>query len=216
MLKKLTAVAFALSLVGFAVLGYIEISARVSQERMKSAWDGIDDSPGKNDKTDTPGKHGPKSKKRKNKSAESEDQRVRQLAVNKRGPGRDQLGLLSIPKIGVEQVILYGAGPEILRRGPGLIKDTQYPGRIGNAVIAGHRTSYGFPFRRLDELKIGDKIIFKNGSGRMVYKVKKKFRVSPDDRSVLNQPKKKTRLTLLSCDPPFRATYRLIIVAEAS
>ncbi len=215
MLKKLTAVAFALSLVGFGVLGYIEVSARVSQERMKSTWDGIDDSQGKNGKTD-PKKHGSKSKKRKNKSAERDDQGVRQLAINKRGPDRDQLGLLTIPKIGVEQVILYGAGPEMLRRGPGLIKDMQYPGRIGNAVIAGHRTSYGFPFRRLDELKIGDKIIFKNGSGRMVYKVKKKFRVSPDDRSVLNQPKKKTRLTLLSCDPPFRATYRLIIVAEAS
>ena len=212
MLKRLGIIAFVLSLVGFAVLGYLEVTARVSQERMKSTWDGVENNhggSGKDGAARRPGGTADKGDKRK-------DERVRQLAVEKRGSGRDQLGVLSIPKIGIEQVVLYGAAPKILRRGPGLMKQTQYPGRIGNAVIAGHRTTYGFPFRRINELKNGDKIIFQNGSGRMVYKVKRTFRIQPDDRSVLKQTKKKTRLTLLSCDPPYRATYRLIVVAEAS
>ena len=210
MLRRLGTIAFILSLVGFAVLGYLEVTARVSQERMKSTWDGIENNHGGSGRDGAPRKPGSTA----SEGGKRDSGDVRQLAVEKRGFGRDQLGILSIPKIGVEQIVLYGAAPEILRRGPGLIKETEYPGRVGNAVIAGHRTSYGFPFRRLNELKKGDKIIFQNGSGRMVYKVKRKFRVLPDDRQVLEQTKKKTRLTLLSCDPPFRAKYRLIVVAE--
>ncbi len=215
MLKRLATIAFVLSLVGFGVLGYLEVSARVSQERMKSTWDGIEKNEGDKEKDSSPHRK-PRGPGRSANGDKQRDERIQQLAVEKRGSGRDQLGVLSIPKIGLEQVVMYGATPKILRRGPGLMKATQYPGRIGNAVIAGHRTTYGFPFRRINELEKGDKIIFQNSSGRMVYKVKRVFRIQPDDRSVLKQTKKKTQLTLLSCDPPFKATYRLIVVAEAS
>ena len=214
MLKKLGTIAFVLSLVGFGVLGYLEVTARVSQERMKSTWDDIENNDSGKRKDSAP-RRSPRRPGRTGSGDKQKDERIQQLSVEKRGSGRDQLGVLSIPKIGLEQVLLYGATPKILRRGPGLMKVTQYPGRVGNAVIAGHRTTYGFPFRRINELEKGDKIIFRNGSGRMVYKVKRVFRVQPDDRSVLKQTKKKTQLTLLSCDPPLKATYRLIVVAEA-
>ena len=45
-----------------------------------------------------------------------------------------------------------------LKKGPGHYPETPLPGQEGNAAIAGHRTTYGAPFHRLDELKPGDEI----------------------------------------------------------
>lgn len=214
MIRKLGTIAFVLSLVGFSVLGYLEVSARMSQKQMKSTWDDLQErEPKGTNKKHRQREDTKKETVREERSARKERNSFRQLKVEKRGPEKNQLGVLVIPKIGVEQVVLYDSTVKNLKLGPSLMKQTAYPGHRGNAVIAGHRTSYGFPFKRIDELKKGDKIIFKNGSGRVVYSVKRKFRVKPNDTSVLKQTKG-ARLTLLSCDPPLSSTYRLIVTAD--
>ena len=41
------------------------------------------------------------------------------------------------------------------RRAPATTRSRPCPGQEGNAAIAGHRTTYGAPFNRIDELEAG-------------------------------------------------------------
>jgi sortase A len=74
-------------------------------------------------------------------------------------PSRGQLvGRLIVPNIDIDHMILVGTDRSTLNDGPGLWEASVFPGTPGNAMIAGHRTTYGGPFRHLDALKPGDKI----------------------------------------------------------
>lgn len=123
------------------------------------------------------------------------------------------VALLKIPSIGVEEVILEGTSVKDLRRGPGHYVGTAFPGQPGNAAIAGHRTTYGAPFYKLGKLGLGDKIEVITRNGTFVYLVQRVYRVAPDDSSPLN-PSEENLLTLTTCDPPFSAARRLIVVAK--
>lgn len=122
------------------------------------------------------------------------------------------MALIKIPKIGVDQVVVEGVQVEDLKKGPGHYPGTALPGQIGNMVIAGHRTTYGAPFNRLDELAIGDEIIVYNATGPFKYRVTESKVVLPTAVEVLN-PSADARLTLSTCNPKFSARQRLIIVA---
>jgi Sortase domain len=73
-------------------------------------------------------------------------------------PG-DALGKLLIPSIGVSEYVVEGTDAENLRKGPGHYPETPLPGQRGTVAIAGHRTTFGAPFRKLDQLKKGDRIV---------------------------------------------------------
>src|SRR5262249_48808383 len=62
----------------------------------------------------------------------------------------DPVGIIKIPKIGVDQVVVEGTSVPGLRKGPGHYSESPLPGQLGNAAIAGHRTTYGAPFGDLD------------------------------------------------------------------
>src|SRR5688500_9172210 len=66
------------------------------------------------------------------------------------------LTTLRIPKIDVEVLVVEGTTPAALRAGAGHYKETPLPGEAGNVAIAGHRTTYGRPLNRMDELRPGD------------------------------------------------------------
>ncbi len=70
----------------------------------------------------------------------------------------DAIARLEIPRIGVDDIVVAGVQVADLRKGPGHYPDTPLPGQQGNAAIAGHRTTYGAPFFRVDELEPGDEI----------------------------------------------------------
>lgn len=122
------------------------------------------------------------------------------------------IGTIQIPKIGVDRVIVEGVDDESLKKGPGHYPDTAFPGEAGNVVLSGHRTTYGAPFYRLDELSPGDEIRVGDASGTYTYKVTEKKIVLPTDLSVV-VPSTDARLTLTTCHPRFSARQRLIIVA---
>ncbi len=123
---------------------------------------------------------------------------------------------LVIPKIGVDKYVVQGIGEEDLRRGPGHYPETVLPGQLGNAAIAGHRTTYGAPFFDLNQLKAGDDIFLTDTQDRRWdYKVTRSFVVSPTDVSVLD-PTPFAQLTLTTCNPRFSATNRLIVTAQLS
>ncbi|MGH2810022.1 MAG: class E sortase [Actinomycetota bacterium] len=129
----------------------------------------------------------------------------------------DGIALIKIPKIALEKVVVEGGGlDEIdpqLKRGPGHITGTALPGRQGNSVISGHRTTYGAPFFRLDELNRGDLIEIQDKTAAYTYRVIDKKIVLPTDLSVI-VPTADARLTLTTCHPRYSARQRLIIVAE--
>ena len=125
----------------------------------------------------------------------------------------DAIGLLRIPAIGVNVAIVEGVGVENLKEGPGHYPKTPYPGQVGNAAIAGHRTTYGAPFYRLDELKPGDDLYVATRASPQPwhYQMVSEHDVAPTDVSVLD-PTPDNRLTLTTCTPRFSASKRLIAV----
>ncbi len=87
---------------------------------------------------------------------------------------------LVIPKIDVDKFVVEGVNEADLRKGPGHYPGTPMPGEPGNASIAGHRTTYGAPFYRLNELHAGDDIFVTTAAGRFHYVVSETKVVSPD------------------------------------
>ena len=122
------------------------------------------------------------------------------------------VALLKIESLGVEQVVLEGTGVADLKRGPGHYRGTPLPGQPGNSAIAGHRTTYGAPFFKLGKMKVGDDIKVETRTGNYLYRVSRIYTVEPTDSSPL-LPTDENILTLTTCDPPFSAAKRLIVVA---
>jgi sortase A len=130
-------------------------------------------------------------------------------------PG-DAIGRLVIPRISLDDVIVSGADKESLKKGPGHYAKTPMPGESGNAAIACHRTTFGAPCFRLDELKVGDPIlILSKTSGRWFrYNVRKLFVVTPEQNEVLLPDGDKNTLTMTTCNPRYSAKQRLVIRAD--
>ncbi|HET6875412.1 MAG TPA: class E sortase [Acidimicrobiales bacterium] len=120
-----------------------------------------------------------------------------------------------IPAIGVDKYVVEGTDENALRQGPGHYTGTAYPGQVGNAAIAGHRTTYGAPFFELNQLKVGDQIKITDLNDRTwIYVVSQApVVVSPDDVAVLD-PTPFAQLTLTTCNPRYEATTRLIVFAR--
>lgn len=122
---------------------------------------------------------------------------------------------ISIPKIHIDFTVLQGTGDVQLEAGPGHYTGTPLPGEIGNAAIAGHRTTWLRPFWNLNELNPGDSIFITTIQGYFRYRVTSQVVVAPTDASVLD-PTTNATLTLSTCNPRFSATQRLVVKAVLS
>lgn len=124
----------------------------------------------------------------------------------------DAMARIVIPRIGVDKIVVEGVEVSDLKRGPGHYPDSPLPGQPGNAAIAGHRTTYGAPFNRIDELANGDEILVTTAQGAFRYEVREQLIVQPDQVEVL-QDFGDNRLTLTACHPKYSARQRIIVVA---
>jgi len=121
---------------------------------------------------------------------------------------------ISIPSIELEWVSYEGADSKTLEQGPSHIEETPLPGDIGRCAISGHRTTYGSPFLRVDELRYGDLIYLETIGGEIfTYVVTGQNIVNPRDVYVLEGFYKK-ELLLTTCHPKYSAAKRLTIIAE--
>ena len=127
-------------------------------------------------------------------------------------PEGEPIGIIKIPKIGVDSTVVQGIAVPDLRKGPGHYPDSPMPGQLGNAAIAGHRTTYGAPFNRLDELGPGDAVTIETLSGTFHYTVTRQLIVTPRQTEVLD-PTANATLTLTTCNPKYSARERLVIQA---
>jgi sortase A len=125
------------------------------------------------------------------------------------------LGVLRIPRIGLEVPVLAGTSEWILDRGVGWIEETARPGDSGNVGIAGHRDGF---FRGLKDVKLGDALELETPGHRSSYRISRLSIVSPDDTSVLESTLAPT-VTLVTCYPfyfvgsaPQRYIVRAVLV----
>jgi sortase A len=124
---------------------------------------------------------------------------------------------LRIPKIGVDVVVVEGTTPSALRAGAGHYVGTPLPGAAGNVAIAGHRTTFGRPFNRLDEVRPGDEVLLDSPTTEYVYRAVPSFdgaanphAVDPTDVAVIGGLAPGHWLTLTTCTPKGSAAQRLI------
>jgi sortase A len=125
----------------------------------------------------------------------------------------DPVAELRISRISLRAIVVRGTAPDDLREGPGLLDGTPLPGEHGTTAIAGHRTTYGAPFRHLDALRRGDAIALRLPYGTFRYAVEAKRVVDPGDLSVLRRVSH-DRLVLSACHPLFSAARRIVVLAR--
>jgi sortase A len=125
----------------------------------------------------------------------------------------DAIARIGIPAIDVNEYVVEGTDTGDLRKGPGHYPETPLPGDPGTTAIAGHRTTYGAPFRNIDDLTRGDRIVVDMPDGRFIYRVERITIVDDQDRSVLD-PVGYRRLMLSACHPLYSAAERVIVFAR--
>jgi sortase A len=137
----------------------------------------------------------------------------RARAFDRRVEPGDPMGRIVMPSIGVSEVFVEGTGTGDLRTGPGHYPATPLPGERGTVAIAGHRTTYGAPFRDIDDLDRGDRIELRMPYGRFVYRVERTRIVEPTETSVTDRVDH-DRLVLSACHPLYSAAKRIIVFAR--
>ena len=127
----------------------------------------------------------------------------------------EAIGRLRAPAMdGLDAIVIHGTDTASLEKGPGHFPETPFPGEGGTVGIAGHRTTYGAPFRHADSMERGDRIVLEMPYGTIFYRVQKTAIVDPTDVGVVENVGYE-RLVLTTCHPVYSAAQRLIVFAKA-
>jgi sortase A len=135
------------------------------------------------------------------------------------------MAVLRIPRLGdwndEPPVVVEGVRVADLKTGPGHMPGTALPGELGNLVVSGHRTTYGAPFSRLDELEVGDPVVVETRDAWFTYTVTGARVVSPSAVEVAwpvpgqaGATPTRRLMTMTTCHPRYSARSRLIVSAE--
>lgn len=124
------------------------------------------------------------------------------------------IGSIEVPKIGASFDVVQGTAVASLQAGPGHYPATALPGLGQTVAIAGHRTTYLAPFRRINELGPGDRIVLTMPYGRFTYRVQAKPLVVLPASWWITRNVGYERLVLSSCHPLFSASHRIVIFAR--
>jgi sortase A len=123
------------------------------------------------------------------------------------------VAIIQIPRLGMYEAVVEGTRSGQLREGPGHLVGSSMPGQPGNAVLAGRRTLYSGPFRRLSSLHPGDSIDVTTGQGHAVYRVTNVTDLASSDGSFA-QYRNDNRLTLFTSGTRWTASSRLVVSAS--
>jgi sortase A len=134
-------------------------------------------------------------------------------SLKRRATDGQAIGRIDIPKVAHNWVVVKGTDAGDLRHGPGAYPQTPLPGAPGTHAIAGHRTTYGAPFRHIDRLRKGDEIDVTMPYARFQYRVERTRIVGPDAIWVINRTGY-DRLVLTACHPLYSATKRIVVFAR--
>ena len=123
------------------------------------------------------------------------------------------IGRIVIPRIGASYEIVEGTDTASLEQGPGHYPGTAFPGLGQTVGIAGHRTTYLAPFRHIDELTPGDRILVRMPYATFTYVVQYHRIVLPTDIAVVDNAGYE-RLVLSACNPLYSAAQRIVVFAR--
>jgi sortase A len=124
------------------------------------------------------------------------------------------VGRIVIPRIDASYVVVKGTDTSDLESGPGIYSETSFPGIAGTTAIAGHRTTYLAPFRHIDALGRGSRILLKMPYAHFTYTVTGERVVAPTDVAAATGEVGYSRLVLSACTPLFSAEKRLLVFAR--
>jgi sortase A len=134
-------------------------------------------------------------------------------------PG-NAIALMYFERLGKKWVkpVVEGVELDDLAKGVGHFPKTALPGEVGNFAVAAHRATHGEPFKDLDSVRKGDKVIVETRDRWYVYRVDTDFRlVDPNYGEVVlpvpEQPGEKPTeklITLVTCNPRWGSSTRLI------
>lgn len=139
-------------------------------------------------------------------------------------PDGKPFAMLYIPRFGKswEWPVLENTEVRTLQKGLGHYRGTAAPGATGNFAVAGHRRTYGDPFKDFPELRPGDAVLVTDGTTWFTYRIDRKpYRTVPGDVGVIDPVPRKSGfdgpgryLTLTTCDPEWGSSHRLIVWAH--
>jgi sortase A len=133
----------------------------------------------------------------------------------------EQFAVMRIPRFGEDYAMPMAGGVTRARTldpiGIGHYPGTSMPGQPGNFALAAHRTTWGKPFNRIAELRVGDAIVVEAPEGWYTYRFRTLQYVTPDEVEVLlpvpqamDAPAGTAYITLTSCSPMFSLAERIV------
>ncbi|MFF5534539.1 class E sortase [Streptomyces cinerochromogenes] len=132
--------------------------------------------------------------------------------------------IMYIPRLGAgwHKPVLEGTGAGVLKKGLGHYARTARLGGTGNFSVAGHRRTYGDPFKDFPRLRPGDAVVLTDGTTWYTYRIDKgPYKTVPTDVGVIDPVPGKSGyagpgryLTLTTCDPEWGHSHRLIVWAH--
>ncbi|MGW2549957.1 class E sortase [Streptomyces sp. NPDC001635] len=138
-------------------------------------------------------------------------------------PGR-AFAVMYIPRLGFtwNKPVLENTAVGTLKKGLGHYAGTARLGQWGNFAVAGHRRTYGDPFKDFPRLRPGDAVVLTDGSTWFTYRIDKgPYKTVPTDVEVIDPVPRKSGyarpgryLTLTTCDPEWGHSHRLIVWAH--
>jgi sortase A len=125
----------------------------------------------------------------------------------------DAIGRIVIPTIGASFDVVQGTDESSLEKGPGHYPGTALPGLGQTVAIAGHRTTYLAPFRHLDALRPGNRVLLRMPYGQFTYVVQY-HKIVPPTALWVTRDVGYDRLVLSACNPLYSAAQRIIVFAR--
>jgi sortase A len=132
--------------------------------------------------------------------------------------------VMYIPRFGADwaKPVLESTGTDVLKRGLGHYDRTARLGEIGNFSVAGHRRTYGDPFKDFPRLRPGDAVVLTDGATWFTYRIDNRpYTTLPGDIGVIDPVPRKSGfngpgryLTLTTCEPEWGHSHRLIAWAH--
>jgi sortase A len=135
------------------------------------------------------------------------------------------IGRIAIPAIDLDIVVVEGTDTTSLQKGPGHYSPSEnkdlakqgdgsaFPGQGKTVGIAGHRTTYLAPFRRIEDIRKGDEIRLQMPYATFTYEIEKSEIVAPSEVEVVKNVGYE-RLVLTACHPLYSAAQRYVQFAR--
>jgi sortase A len=135
------------------------------------------------------------------------------LATGAIPPDGSPVGMLTIPAIGVREVMISGTSAADLENGPGLLRETAVPGAPGNAVVAARRVTFGGPFGSIAGLSPGDRLMVLDGLGKQTFRVVS-VKVVSSGATVTAPESGHSWLSLVTQGSGFASSSRVVVLSK--